>query len=404
MLTLFVLLIPRALAADNDGDRYSGLRDCDDTNAAIHPGATEVCDGKDNNCDRRIDEFERITYYRDTDHDGYGDAASTVQACRSARGRVTNADDCDDTTSAVSPAAAEVCGDGIDNDCNGFSAYCELSGDVAASTANARFVGEAERDFAAWDISGVGDVNGDGHGDVVVGAPQSERGGRDAGAAYLALGPFSGDLALGSAAAILVGEDATDYAGYSVGGLGDNDGDGLADFAVSAWGDDTNGSDAGALYVVTGNPSGVVDLSTSTAKLLGDSGEEFGLSFLAGGDWDDDGAPDVIAASPYADYGGITWNGVVYLLSGPQSGTLTASTSWESALVGENQYNVAGSTLASGDMNGDGVEDLLVGASSWDADGAGVGDGLAEFLVGATKEDTGARGAGMGYLWFGAAR
>ncbi|WP_170309806.1 BspA family leucine-rich repeat surface protein, partial [Seonamhaeicola maritimus] len=67
---------------DDDGDGYSECQgDCDDTNATVYPTAPELCDGLDNNCDGTIDEGVTITYYADTDGDGYGDASDTVQAC-----------------------------------------------------------------------------------------------------------------------------------------------------------------------------------------------------------------------------------------------------------------------------------------------------------------------------------
>ncbi|NBO32644.1 MAG: hypothetical protein EBV05_14015, partial [Cyanobacteria bacterium WB6_1B_304] len=92
--------------------------DCNDANASIRPGATEVCDGVDNNCDGLVDEALLKTWYRDADGDGYGTVSLTTQACTAPAGYVANNSDCDDTRSAVNPAAAEVC-DNIDNDCDG---------------------------------------------------------------------------------------------------------------------------------------------------------------------------------------------------------------------------------------------------------------------------------------------
>lgn len=99
--------------------------DCDDTNAAVHPAAAEVCDGADNDCDGQVDEGLVLnTYWRDADGDGYGDAAGAVLSCQTPAGHVSNAADCDDTNAAVHPGAVEVCGDGIDQDCDGMDAAC----------------------------------------------------------------------------------------------------------------------------------------------------------------------------------------------------------------------------------------------------------------------------------------
>jgi hypothetical protein len=79
----------------------------------------EICDGKDNNCNGQIDEnFNKRTFYRDSDADGYGNIAFTVLACTAPAGYVANAKDCNDMKAAINPAAVEVC-DGKDNNCNG---------------------------------------------------------------------------------------------------------------------------------------------------------------------------------------------------------------------------------------------------------------------------------------------
>ncbi|MBT8269812.1 MAG: fibronectin type III domain-containing protein, partial [Bacteroidia bacterium] len=94
--------------------------DCDDTNNTVYPGAPEICDGLDNDCNALVDDtLTFITYYADTDNDGYGDASSTVSTCDGApAGYVADNTDCDDTNNAINPVAIEVC-DGIDNNCDG---------------------------------------------------------------------------------------------------------------------------------------------------------------------------------------------------------------------------------------------------------------------------------------------
>ncbi len=104
---------------DADGDGFSiADGDCDDTNAAINPGATEICDGIDNNCDGTIDESGDL-FYVDADGDGFGDDnLPQVSGCGLTIGYSTINGDCDDADPLVNPAATEIC-DGIDNNCDG---------------------------------------------------------------------------------------------------------------------------------------------------------------------------------------------------------------------------------------------------------------------------------------------
>jgi len=93
--------------------------DCNDNNSAIHPGATEICDGLDNDCVGGIDDgLTFITYYEDVDGDMYGNASVSQSSCSVLPGYVTIAGDCDDNNAAINPGATEIC-DGLDNDCAG---------------------------------------------------------------------------------------------------------------------------------------------------------------------------------------------------------------------------------------------------------------------------------------------
>jgi MYXO-CTERM domain-containing protein len=124
--------------ADSDGDGFgdpsvtttassapSGYvadsSDCDDGDATIKPGATELCDGVDNDCDGSVDEAGATgaaTWYADSDGDGFGDASSSIEACSAPSGHVADATDCDDDDATIKPSATELC-DGVDNDCDG---------------------------------------------------------------------------------------------------------------------------------------------------------------------------------------------------------------------------------------------------------------------------------------------
>ena len=95
--------------------------DCDDSDATINPGATERCNGSDDDCDGTVDEDDASdapTWYADSDGDGYGNSAASTPACSQPTGYLEDASDCDDTDAAVNPDSSETC-DSIDNDCDG---------------------------------------------------------------------------------------------------------------------------------------------------------------------------------------------------------------------------------------------------------------------------------------------
>ena len=129
--------LPGAYYQDSDSDSYGNASvskvacgapvgyvldktDCNDTAAAIHPGATEICDGVDNNCNSLTDDgLPQGTWYPDGDNDGYGKASDPgVTGCQPA-GKIAEHTDCDDTKAAVHPGVTEVCGNSIDDNCNG---------------------------------------------------------------------------------------------------------------------------------------------------------------------------------------------------------------------------------------------------------------------------------------------
>ncbi|MGC6493664.1 MAG: putative metal-binding motif-containing protein, partial [Myxococcota bacterium] len=110
--------------------------DCDDSSAAHHPGAPELCNEVDDNCDGTVDEGIGTLHWPDLDADGAGDAvASPALMCFTTPGWVTNSTDCDDSTESVHPGIDESC-DGIDNDCDGLTdegtrvlSYLDFDGD-----------------------------------------------------------------------------------------------------------------------------------------------------------------------------------------------------------------------------------------------------------------------------------
>ncbi|MEL6349609.1 MAG: MopE-related protein [Myxococcota bacterium] len=115
-----------ANVVDADGDGFPASSDCDDADSAINAGATELCDGIDNNCNGEIDEEEAedaTIWYVDGDADGFGapNRAETpaITSCVQPTDYVDNSDDCNDNNDASNPGEDEICGDLLDNDCNG---------------------------------------------------------------------------------------------------------------------------------------------------------------------------------------------------------------------------------------------------------------------------------------------
>ena len=105
---------------DNDNDGFTANLDCDDRDNTVYPGAPEICDGKDNDCDGLKDEDSIMeTYYWDADLDGYGNSSLTKQDCRPTGRYVLLSGDCNDADPLINPGASEVCGDDIDNNCDG---------------------------------------------------------------------------------------------------------------------------------------------------------------------------------------------------------------------------------------------------------------------------------------------
>ncbi len=128
--------------------------------------------------------------------------------------------------------------------------YGPISGILEGSDADAFMVGEVEDDYAGYAIDLPGDLNMDGFGDVLIGAPQRSVSQTTDGAAYVVFGPISGSVSLADADVRMVGSDVEDEAGQDLAGVGDVDGDGRPDLLISAEGD---ASYQAATYLLLGS-------------------------------------------------------------------------------------------------------------------------------------------------------
>ncbi|MDO9016376.1 MAG: FG-GAP-like repeat-containing protein [Deltaproteobacteria bacterium] len=244
-------------------------------------------------------------------------------------------------------------------------------------------------------VAGAGDVNGDGYADIVVGEPYADPGGRmEAGAARVFLGSAEGVSAV--AARVFNGALGGDLFGVTVAGAGDINGDGYDDVLVGApYANVAARNDTGAVSVFLGSATGVGE--SAERVIEGAAAEEhFGSSIASAGDLNGDGYDDVVFGASTASPGGLVSAGTASVFHGGMAGLSAGAVRVLTGAAGD----ALGSAVAgAGDVNGDGYDDLAVGAQRgivrvFHGGAAGVGASAARELSGPGWNSLSVAGAG----------
>ncbi len=298
-------------------------------------------------------------------------------------------------------------------------------------------------DALGFAIAAAGDIDGDGRPDLVAGAPDADvAGSPDAGEAWVYYGDSAGIAPVSRETRVRASiASAGDAFGRAVTGMGDVDLDGFDDVVIAAPLADNAGTDSGALHLLRGGSTGIGAPSAAIVAMDTDAGDALGAALAGPGDLDGDGRPDLVAGAPGDATAGAN-AGAIYVFSGTSAGLGAAAKILAPDAAAGDTFGLA--LGAAGDVNGDGIPDVVIGAPRDDdrgnnagaiyvayggsgglsaarmdkitaADGAagdllgaavaGAGDinddGFDDIVVGAPGSDAGAPGAGAAYVFLG---
>jgi hypothetical protein len=254
-------------------------------------------------------------------------------------------------------------------------------------------------DNLGYSVSNAGDINGDGIGDIVIGSPFSDPNDQsNSGKTYVVFGKTDGfDPTLdvsnlnGTNGFVINGAKEGDQSGYSVSNIGDINGDGVDDLAIGALFAQDN---SGAAYVIFGskdpnyfnNPIELSNLQPTQGFTIkgNQSGDNVGWAVSSAGDFNGDGVKDLLIGATHPNDDGLANKGEAYIIFGKKDGDF-ASTVDILAIISDKPNNLGYSVSDAGDINGDGIDDLIIGAPY--ADPNGNNSGSSYVVYGRSKDN-----------------
>lgn len=350
--------------------------DWDDNDRTVYPGAPEQCDDVDDDQDGVVDESpdptheDTLTFYDDTDNDGYGDPENPIVACTIPDMASENADDCDPSQTTVNPGAEEVCEDGIDNDCDGGPNDCSWTGTFALGSSDAVIDTDMTGAFFAKGVFSIGDIDGSGSERMAIPYFQSETIG-------IEIHNGATDHPLYQSPYVLTDSGPGTIADVSIAPAGDLNGDGVNDFWVypiyALDFDESNSSEENLPYaegvvslisgvdiVAAASDSSISSLAVYQIDVQIQGGLPYEQEEYSG----DVMAFDIDSSSPGVMFSAETEieGNAAYLFFDP-----TTQTSWdmsEADVIFQSSSSTVREFVASsfdnGDINGDGSVDLLI--------------------------------------------